>query len=205
MRKLFIKAHIIIGIILLCVALFFFIQIVQYLKIGAVKNVQTFAEPKVLYGNEKCYQNNQHLYILDDTTGTIHIFNKNGKFLNGIQLPTSGGDVWSGMGNTFYAYSVRNNLLVEVFDTGNISQKNSYFSNPNDFYDSLNIFEKNGIDVDGNMVSMTNNENTVVILDIKTSALPIDLCTILFFICMLVFLAVTMKINIKERFNKLYK
>ena len=158
-----------------------------------------------MYGNEKCYQNNQNLYVADDTTGTIHIFNENGAFLNGIQLPTSGGAVWSGVGNIIYAYCVREDLLVEITDAKNISQKDVYFSNPKEFYDSLNITDKNVIDIDGNIVHITHNNNDAVVLDIESSPLPIDVCTMLFLICMVGYLAVTMKTNIKIRFNKLYK
>lgn len=205
MNKFFTNFRIVFGIILLCVATFCFFEIVQYLKIGAAANVQTFSKPKKLYGNEICYQSNPYFYLVDETTGTIHIFNQNGKFLNGVQLPANSGAVWIGTGNNLCAYCVRKDLLVEITDAKNISQKDVYFSNPEEFYNSLNLTNKSISNIKGNVVHITNNINDEIVLEIESSSFPIKLYIILFLICMIGYLAVFMKIDIKRRFNKLYK
>lgn len=205
MNKFFTNFRIVFGIILLCVAAFCFFEIVQYFKIAAVANVQTFSIPKMLYGNEICYQNNSNFYLVDETTGTIHIFNEQGDFLNGVQLPTNGGAVWSGTGNNFCAYCVRKNLLVEIVDAENISQKDVYFSNPEEFYNRLNLTDKSILNIKGNVVHITNKISDEIVLEVEAISLPIKLYIILLLICMIGYLAVFMKTDIKRRFNKLYK
>ena len=88
--------------VLLICSIFFLLKIFVFL--GENDEIfQEFTDSQILYGNEKSFADEKNIYVINEQTGNIHIFNYNGTFLRRLQLPIKGGIVWVTMGDDLKA------------------------------------------------------------------------------------------------------
>jgi len=193
MKKAIIKqTRTILGIILFLCMIFFSFKLFSFYKINKVDSVERFSESSVVYGNEICYVNGEYIYLVNTTNGTLHIFRKNGDFECGFLIPTNGGDVWVGVSDKLYVYSVRKELLIEISPKNNVSVSEIFYNNQESFYNDLNLDNKNAIPIKKNIVTLyEDNKEAKIKLDVKSSLLSFDICMLLFVTCFVLFIVVT--------------
>ena len=149
-------------------------------------------DSQILYGNEKSFADEKNIYVINEQTGNIHIFDYNGTFLKIIRLPAKGGTTWVTMSDDLKAYCVRSNMLISIADINSIEQQEAYFSNPKEFYSSFESENSIESEIEKNIVTVgANMTKKEIVLDIKTSILSLEFCMILYAICLLSFFAIS--------------
>ena len=141
---------------------------------------------------KKLFADEKNIYVINEQSGIIHIFDYNGTFLRRLQLPTKGGTVWVTMDDDLKAYCVRSDMLISIADINSIEQQEAYYSNPKEFYSSFvsdnsieSYIKKNIVTVGANMTKKD------IVLDIKTSIFSLEFCMTLYAICILAFFAIS--------------
>ena len=169
--------------ILLICSVFFLLKIFAFLG---------ETDSQILYGNEKSFADEKNIYVINEQTGNIHIFDYNGTFLKRMRLPVKGGAIWVKMSDCLKAYCVRSNMLISIADINSIEQQEAYFSNPKEFYSSFESENSIESEIEKNIVTVgANMTKKEIVLDIKTSILSLEFCMILYAICLLSFFAIS--------------
>lgn len=149
-------------------------------------------DSQILYGNEKSFADEKNIYVINEQTGNIHIFDYNGTFLKRLRLPVKGGIIWVTMSDALKAYCVRSNMLISIADINSIEQQEAYYSNPKEFYSSFDSENSIESEIEKNIVTLgANTTPKKVVLDIKTSIFSLDFCMILYAVCLIAFFAIS--------------
>ncbi len=149
-------------------------------------------DSQILYGNEKSFADEKNIYVINEQTGNIHIFDYNGTFLKRLRLPVKGGAIWVKMSDCLKAYCVRSNMLISIADINSIEQQEAYFCSPKEFYSSFESENSVESEIEKNIVTLgTNMTPKEIVLDIKTTIFSLEFCMTLYAVCLLSFFAIS--------------
>lgn len=134
MTKKIIK--IISSVIVFCIMIFFGCKFLCFFNINEIQTIEPYSNVKPVDGTEKCCFIENEWYVINKTRGIIQVFDNDGSFIKGFQLPTNGGDVWAGTNEDLYVYCVRTDLLYSINSSGYTQEKIEY-ANSDEFYKSF--------------------------------------------------------------------
>ena len=145
-----------------------------------------FYQSKPVY-NAICYfYDNEYFQVIESQNARLQIFDTKGDFVKGLSLPINGGIIWTGsdLEEKVYIYCVRTKCLIIIFGDEYYVIKDVSYTNNKEFIDRNHIENKNLCAMNGNLVTIKDNygEKTVK-LDVLTDIFSIDVCILIFMIC----------------------
>ena len=177
-------------IILTCMLLISLFHIVDYIFIPKYNQITILKKPIRFHGVENSYYLGKCIYVTDSARGLVQVFDTNGYFKAGYNLPTNGGKVWFGTkDDILYCYCVRTDSLFELLDAEIINHQIVDYSNPESFTSDNELAHKHQIDI--KKIETFIDDDTSIVLDANASILPLPVFVVLFFVCLFTILQIS--------------
>ncbi len=162
------KIKIIFRIFIILVLFSSFFCFVKFTGDDEIKMLHEFRTSKSITGNEWCYKDENYVYLVDCYSAVIQIFNKDGTFRIGYQIPRNGGISWVGVNDKLYVYCVRTDAIFMTDGESYCYEEGVLYNSKNEFYSENMLNGKQNCKLQGKSIHYNvQDDEKIIMLDVK--------------------------------------